>query len=350
MPNPSYRDIHPKFKLNGRSLTKEDLYIVAYSFIKEGEDFEKPVGHFLLDWFDQNEYIEMHTSGSTGIPKLIRVSKQSMVHSAVATGTFFDLQYGNTILNCLPMTYVAGKMMFVRSFVLGLEMDFVRPSLRPLLKLETTYDFSAMVPLQAQNSLPDLHLIKKLIVGGAKINAPLEKQLKRLKKTLCYETFGMTETVSHIAAKIVGKEYFDLMPNISIEVDERSCLIVHAPLLSDVAITTNDVVVINNNNQFKFLGRLDDIINSGGIKLNPEEIEAKLAHHINARFIICGKKDISLGEKVVLVIEAEPYELENELFSNLTKFEKPKEIYFVKEFKETPTGKILRKETLQLVD
>lgn len=205
----SYLEIHPKFKLNGCKLTKEDLYIVAYSYIKEGDEFEKPVGQFLLDWLDESSDIEMHTSGSTGIPKLIRVSKQSMVNSALASGVFFDLHSGDRILNCLPMKYVAGKMMFVRSFVLGLEMDFVPPSLQPLKKVEGYYDFCAMVPLQAQNSLKDLHHIKKLIVGGAKINTKLEKQLHKLTKTECYETFGMTETVSHIAAKKWEKKHFD---------------------------------------------------------------------------------------------------------------------------------------------
>jgi O-succinylbenzoic acid--CoA ligase len=350
MENPTYLDIHPKFKLNGHSLTKDDLYIVAYSFIKEGDDFEKPVGEFLLDWFDEKPFIELPTSGSTGVPKLIRVPKQSMVNSALASGEFFDLNYGNKILNCLPMKYVAGKMMFVRSFVLGLHMDFVAPSLRPLQKLESCYDFCAMVPLQAQNSLEDLHLIKKLIVGGAKINSRLEKQLLRLKKTECYETFGMTETVSHIAAKKVGEKAFRLMPNVSIETDDRSCLIIHVPLLSDETIVTNDLVELTNGNQFKFLGRLDNVINSGGVKINPEQVEEKLADKISPRFMICGKPDIDLGEKVVLIIESEPFSIEETtVFKGLDKYEKPKEIHFVKQFRESNNGKLLRKETLKLV-
>ena len=302
MENPTYLNIHPKFKLNGHNLSKDDLYVVAYSYIKEGDESEKPVGEFILDWFDEKPYIEMRTSGSTGIPKLIRVSKQSMVNSAIASGTFFDLQYGSRILNCLPMKYVAGKMMFVRSFVLGLEMDFVPPSLHPLEKLEDCYDFSAMVPLQAQNSLKDLHKIKKLIVGGAKINAKLEKELLRLKKTECYETFGMTETVSHIAAKKVGEKSFRLMPNVSIETDNRSCLIINAPQLLDEPIVTNDLVEIVEGNQFKFLGRLDNVINSGGVKINPEQVEEKLLDKISPRFMISGKPDLDLGEKVVLLI------------------------------------------------
>lgn len=349
MKNITYKEIHPKFKLNGYSLTEDDLYRVAYSYIKEGEEFEKPVGEFILDWLDNNTYIEMHTSGSTGIPKLIRVEKQAMVNSAIASGTFFGLQPGDKILNCLPMKYVAGKMMFVRSFVLGLEMDFVAASLQPLKKLEGCYDFSAMVPLQAQNSLGELHIIKKLIVGGAKINAKLEKQLLKLKKTECYETFGMTETVSHIAAKKVGEKSFRLMPNVSIETDDRNCLIIHAPLLLDEPIITNDLVKIIEPNQFKFLGRLDNVINSGGVKINPEQVEEKLVHKINSRFMICGKSDVDLGEKVVLIIESEPFTIDASIFEGLDKFEKPKEIHFLNQFKDSSNGKLLRKETLSLV-
>lgn len=349
MKSPTYLDIHPKFKLNGHNLSKDDLYVVAYSYIKEGDDSEKHVGEFILDWLDEEPYIEMHTSGSTGIPKLIRVSKQSMVNSALASGTFFDLQYGSKILNCLPMKYVAGKMMFVRSFVLGLEMDFVPPSLHPLEKLEECYDFCAMVPLQAQNSLHELHKIKKLIVGGAKINAKLEKQLLRLKKTECYETFGMTETVSHIAAKKVGEKAFRLMPNVTIETDSRNCLVIHAPLLIDEPIITNDLVELVDGNKFKFLGRLDNVINSGGVKINPEAVEEKLIDKINPRFMICGKQDLDLGEKVVLLIESEPFTLDTNIFENLDKFEKPKEIHFIKQFKDSINGKLLRRETLSLV-
>lgn len=349
MNTPTYLDIHPKFKLNGCSLTKDDLYIVAYSYIKEGDASEKPVGEFILDWFDEKPFIELQTSGSTGIPKLIRVSKQAMVNSALASGSFFELEAGSRILNCLPMKYVAGKMMFVRSFVLGLEMDFVPASLHPLEKLEEGYDFSAMVPLQAQNSLKDLHLVKKLIVGGAKINAKLEKQLLKLHKTECFETFGMTETVSHIAAKKVGEKAFRLMPNVSISTDDRNCLIIHAPLLLDDAIITNDLIELVDGNQFKFLGRLDNVINSGGIKINPELVEEKLVHKINFRFMIGSKPDPNLGEKVVLIIESEPFEMEKTVFDALDKYERPKEIYFINHFKDSSNGKLLRKETLKLI-
>ena len=256
MHNITYKNVHNRFKLNGFHLDKEDLCRVAYSFIKEGEDFEKPVGNFLLDWFDEKDFIEMQTSGSTGIPKIIRVKKQAMVNSAIATGDFFELNPGDKVLNCLPIKYVAGKLMFVRSFILGLDMDFVAPTSKPLRNNETIYDFSAMVPLQAQNSIAELKNVKKLIVGGSKINLKLEKELLKL-NIKSFETYGMTETVSHIAAKKVGDKIFTVLPNVSVDIDNRNCLVVEAPSVSDEKIVTNDLVNLISPTQFEFLGRID---------------------------------------------------------------------------------------------
>src|SRR5690606_14116248 len=131
----------------------------------------------LLDWFDHRDHLELTTSGTTGAPKTIRINKQAMVNSAVATGRFFDLVSGNRILHCLPTKYIAGKMMFVRGFILGLDMDFVAPTSNPLENCDTKYEFAAMVPFQAQHSLDELKNVKKLIIGGVKINKSLEEQL-----------------------------------------------------------------------------------------------------------------------------------------------------------------------------
>ena len=345
MINPTYENVHNGFKLNGFHLNREDLCRVAYSFIKEGEDFEKPVGDFLLDWFDGKSYMEMHTSGSTGIPKIIRVDKQAMVNSALATGDFFELHAGNKALHCLPVKYVAGKMMLVRAMILGLDLEFVAPSSHPLRNVDGNFDFAAMVPLQAQNSISDLHRIKKLIVGGAKINSALENQLIKL-PTQVYETYGMTETISHIAAKSVGEKAFTVLPNVTISYDDQNCLVIHAPRISDDVIETNDIVELVNENQFIFLGRIDNVINSGGIKLLPEQIEEKLAGKIEPRYFISSREDKELGEKVILVIEGDSFTVDTSLFDGLDKYEKPKEILFVPKFKETGNGKIIRKESL----
>lgn len=337
--------VHNAFKLNGFHLDKDDLCRVAYSFIKEGEEFEKSVGDFLLDWFDHRSYVEINTSGTTGKPKTIRIEKQAMVNSALATGDFFDLFPDCKALHCLPTKYIAGKMMFVRGFILGLDMDFVAPSSHPLQNNDTRYDFAAMVPLQAQNSLKQLKNVKKMIVGGVKINNKLEKELLKV-PTKVYETYGMTETITHIAAKKIGENAFTVLPNVTISYDDNECLVIHAPRISSAVIVTNDLVRLVNENQFVFLGRIDNVINSGGIKLIPEQIEEKLSGKISSRFFVGGLPDETLGEKLVLAIESEPYELDSQVFLGLDKYEKPREIVFVPKFSETGTGKLMRKETL----
>lgn len=338
----TYKNVHNHFKLNGFHLDRNDLCRVAYSFIKEGEDHEKSVGDFILDWFDNKSYLELNTSGTTGTPKIIRIEKQAMVNSALATGDFFNLSPGDKALHCLPTKYIAGKMMFVRSFILGLDMDFVAPSSYPMQYNDSKYDFVAMVPLQAQNSLAELKNVKKMIVGGAKMSKSLEKSLSKL-KTETYETYGMTETITHIAAKKIGEKHFTTLPNIKIYQDNRNCLVIDAPKISNETIVTNDLVELVNENQFGFLGRIDNVINSGGIKLIPEQIEDKLSNKINSRFFVTATPDPVLGEKLILVVEGEDQVLDESTFDELDKYEKPKEVFYVSKFIETHNGKIKRK-------
>lgn len=348
METPTYLNVHNRFKLNGFHLDKDDLCRIAYSFIKEGEAFEKPVGMFILDWFDQNDYIEMSTSGTTGLPKKIKIDKQAMVNSALSTGNFFDLQPGNRVLHCLPAQYVAGKMMLVRGFILGLDIDFVEPTSTPLERNDQTYDFGAMVPLQVQHSLDKLHKIKKLIIGGAKVSSSLTNELLEI-PTEIYETYGMTETITHIAAKKVGEEAFKTLPNVTVSEDERHCLVITAPNILFESIVTNDAVKVLNDQEFIWLGRIDNVINSGGVKLFPEQIEEKLSHKINRRFFVASRESKELGEMLVLAVEGDPYVIDDEAFGNLGKYEKPKVVLFVPKFLETPTGKVLRSESLESV-
>ncbi len=345
MNNPTCDKVHNQFKFNGFHFDKNDMLRVAYSFIKEGQDFEKHVGEFFLDWFDDNSYMNLQTSGTTGAPKIIKIEKQAMVNSAIATGDYFDLNPGDKCLHCLPVKFIAGKMMFVRAFILGLDMDFVAPSANPLANKNVCYDFVAMVPIQAQNSLNELSKVKKMIIGGAKMNPKLEKDLMKINSKI-FETYGMTETITHIAAKKIGEKAFTLLPNVTISYDDRNCLVIHAPKISDEVIITNDMVTLVNENQFEFLGRYDNMINSGGIKLIPELIEKKLAGNIDQRFFVTGKSDETLGEKLILVIEGKTFMIEELIFKDLDKYEKPKEIIFVEKFKETENGKIIRTESL----
>lgn len=341
----TYQNVHNKFKLNGFSFTKDDLLRVAYSFIKEGEAYEKPLGIFILDWFDAKPYLEMNTSGSTGAPKNIRVHKQAMVNSALATGDFFDLQPGQKVLHCLPTDYVAGKMMFVRAFILGLDMEFVAPSSHPLEGVKGTFYFCGMVPLQAKNSLNDLGRIKKLIIGGAKVNKSLEQELVKVPSQI-YETYGMTETITHIAAKRVGETAFSVLPNVKVTQDDRHCLVIDAHKISGEKIVTNDLAELISDTQFVWKGRFDNVINSGGIKLIPEQIEEKLASSISNCYFVYGQIDELLGEKLVLYVEGESMPIDESIFDVLDKYEKPKEIVFIPEFKRTATGKVIRDQSI----
>jgi len=166
----SIPDTHFSFKINKLHFSNEDLAKVAYNYIKEGEPHEGEIGDFLLDWLKPSEFIEVKTSGSTGVSKTIKVRKAHMVNSALASGKFFELPASSTALMCLPAKYIAGKMMLVRAMVLGWELDLVPPSANPLDQLYKTYDFCAMTPFQLDNSISRLHLIKKLIVGGGAVS------------------------------------------------------------------------------------------------------------------------------------------------------------------------------------
>jgi len=324
------------------------------------------VHSFLQEWFSDKGSIEIQTSGSTGIPKLISIQKEFMINSALATGSFFDLPEKTTALLCLSTDYIAGKMMLVRALVLGWELEVIEPISHPLKVIDKNYDFTAMVPLQLHNSIENLHKVKKLIIGGGVVSKELQEKLQHI-ETQVFATYGMTETVTHIAVKklnnfvsssAVERSYYKVLPNISISQDKRNCLVIDAPKIASEEIITNDVVENISKNQFKWLGRFDNVINSGGIKLHPEQIEEKLSTIISQRFFVAGIPDVHLGEKLVLVVESENLNVENlkssiqnELKSlkSLTKYEIPKEIFVVEEFIETATGKIQRLKTLSKI-
>lgn len=348
MNNIEINNVHPNFKWNGVALDKYDLLRLAYDFIKEGEDFERITGEFILNWFNIDSFITVSTSGTTGEPKIIKIDKKAMIFSSLATADFFDLKPGYRVLNCLSTNYIAGKMMLIRSIVLGFEMDFVEPTSNPLRNNSKEYDFVAMVPLQAEESIHELINVKKLIIGGAKINENLRNHLLEL-PTLVYETYGMTETITHIAAKKISDKYFSVFPNVTISTDNRNCLVIDVPKISSATITTNDVVEIISNSEFELLGRIDNVINSGGVKLFPEQIEMKVAHKIQRRLFVIGMPDDKYGEKLALIIEGEPMVVEDYLFNDLLPYEKPKNIYFIARFLETKSGKIKRKENLNLI-
>lgn len=343
---PTFQDIHARFRINGIALDKDGLFDLAYSYIKEGVYYEKEIGMFLLEWLDSSSTLQLKTSGTTGIPKNITVSKQAMLHSALATAEYFKLQPGDKALHCLPARYVAGKMMLVRALLIGLELDILSPTanLEGLIP-EKKYDFVALVPLQVQQNLNRLQQFKKVIIGGAPVSNSLTDQLQGIDSEI-FETYGMTETITHIAAKRVGEDNFTVLPNVTITTDERSCMIIKAPAISKVEIKTNDIVELVSSHSFKWIGRFDHVINSGGIKIFPEQLEAKLSKQLTNPFFITGLPDEKFGHKVILVIEGQPFEVSENYFRHFEKYEQPKEILFIPEFIRTETTKIDIKKTL----
>lgn len=355
MTNPTFDKVHIRFKLNGLYFDRDELKEVAFSFVREGAPYEKSIGDFLMDWLNNKEHLFVRTSGSTGSPKVIRLNKQHMVNSAIATGDFFGISVGDTALHCLPTEFIAGKMMLVRALILGLEIDLVEPSLNPLEGIKKEYDFSAMIPLQLKNSLNKINQVKKLIVGGAYVPKKLIDAIQKV-DTEIFETYGMTETVTHIAAKKINhfnskeeenNSYYELLPNIEISKDDRNCLVINAPNISEEPIITNDIVELKSDKQFDWIGRYDNVINSGGVKLIPELIEAKISGAIPNRFFVIGKEDKELGEKLVLVVEGKKLNKETvadtiKSITSLDKYEIPKEIILVDKFMETENGKIIR--------
>ena len=351
---------HIDFKLNGKSFSTSNELIFF------SKDLASSTEQFFIDWFDDNDFIKVQTSGSTGKPKAIKLRKEFMINSAFATGSFFDLKEKTNALLCMSTDFIAGKMMLVRALVLGWNLDVIEPVSNPLEITKGNYDFSAMVPMQLQNSLSEIDRIKKLIVGGGIVSSDLEKQLQNI-STEVFSTFGMTETITHIAVRRlnhdvissgVEKSLYQTLPNVSISKDERNCLVINAQKISENTIVTNDVVEIKSTTKFKWLGRFDNVINSGGIKLHPEEIENKLAKIISQRFFVAGIPDEKLGEKLVLIVELQSSKvaqlssyLNNNIkrLDSLSKFEKPKAIYFVDAFIETDTKKIQRNKTLDIL-
>ncbi|MBT8280372.1 MAG: AMP-binding protein, partial [Muriicola sp.] len=309
-----FKETHPSFKFQGTHYTYHDLNDVAYSLIKEGDKEERFIGDFLMDWVSPKDHITLKTSGTTGKAKSINISKQAMVNSALSTGEYFEIEAKQTALLCLSGTHIAAKMMLVRAMVLGLSLDTVDPSSSPLSGIDKTYDLCAMVPLQVEKSIKHLSKIKTLLVGGAPLTAELREKLQNSPSKI-FETYGMTETCSHIAVRAVNgsetkaKEQqvnpFKTLPGITVSTDSRNCLVISAPDLEVDSLVTNDLVDLVSENEFRWLGRWDNVINSGGVKLIPETIENKLNPVIESRFTVLGKPDKELGEKLVLVVEGE---------------------------------------------
>ncbi len=291
---------------------KEWLTEISFQLKKVNlPDWEKAIYLFLQEWFSPTNCVEVCTSGSTGEPKTLLVSKKMMESSAFKTIQFLQLKPEDTALLCLSANYIAGKMMIVRAIVGKLCLYAVEPTSTPLRHCESpvSFNFSAMVPAQVFEEINDncsLNNIKKLLVGGGAVSADLESKLQSL-SCICYETYGMTETVSHIALRQLNRDnkqaFFSPMENISVSTDERGCVVISAPDLLENPVYTNDLAIITTNGEFRITGRIDNIINCGGIKIQPEEIEQKIASFFTKPFLISSIQHAKWGESLVLVSE-----------------------------------------------
>lgn len=308
---------------------------------------------FLNEWFDASPVITVHTSGSTGVPKGLVVRKDRMMQSARLTCEFLNLQAGDTALLCMNLRYIGAMMMVVRSLVAGLNL-VVRPaSGHPLSDVEVPLKFAAMAPLQVYNTLrvpaerKRLEHTDILIIGGGAVDDSLEAELKTI-PIAAYSTYGMTETLSHIALRRLNGEaaskcYYPF-PSVELSLSAENTLIVKAPLICDDVLQTNDIACLCSDGGFTIAGRKDNVINSGGIKIQAEEMENRLQPFIPVPFAVTAVPDPRLGQALTLLIAGKPdiKELENKLQAVLETYYRPKHIFITELIPQTENGKIDR--------
>ena len=271
------------------------------------------LNEFIADWHSPSPTLLVHTSGSTGKPKPMLVEKRRMEASARMTCRFLNLKEGDTALLCMPLQYIAGKMVVVRSLVCGLRLVEVEPCGHPLRGLKEAPVFAAMVPMQVYNSMAVeeecalLRQIKHLIIGGGAVNAEMAAALKTFPNAV-WSTYGMTETLSHIALRRLSgpdaSSWYEPFANVNVSTTNEGCLIINAPDVCASTLVTNDIAEIApDGRHFRIRGRKDNVVCSGGIKMQIEEIEAKLQPVMDVPFIITKRPDAKFGETVVLLAE-----------------------------------------------
>jgi len=354
------------------------------------------VKEFIKQWNNERDYVIGHTSGSTGVPKEVKLFKSDMIESAKLTNKYFNITSKTNLLLCLSPEYIAGKMQIIRTICADATLICINPSSHPITTIKSTaidniiidyanckiengipkvkftyensvltkentidiskpiIDFGAMVPLQAEKDINNLDVINKLIIGGAPISRNLYNKLQNT-KTQCFSTYGMTETVSHIALKAINlnksqdNDSYEAMDDIFFEKDERDCLIIKTNKLKSRKIITNDIIKLIDQKHFIWLGRYDNIINSGGIKFSPESIEVQISQLINKPFYITSRKNKLLGNEIILVIEDSSWSsktianLIESIKTTLPKYAIPKDIIFTLTLDRTSSGKLIRK-------
>ncbi len=319
-------------------------------------NLEEQLRLIILEYKNLDKPITIETSGSTGQPKTICLDRSDIVASAQLTADFFDLDSSSKMLLCLPAKYIAGRMMLYRAMVYRCCLLVVQPTSLPLKNLDETIDFVAMTPMQVQNTIekmPEkLALINTLLIGGAPVSNRLEQQVLQIHSN-SHLSYGMTETLSHVAIRKLGKSYFEALRGVQFAQDHRGCLEILAQHLGQKKFSTNDLVFLVDSKHFIWEGRVDRVVNSGGIKLLPELLEKKVDRIFNCPFYFTGIDDEKLGQKLVLLIESKKEDTAHQaLVRNLERildsYERPKHIFYVDKFIQTASGKIDRINTSKL--
>lgn len=321
--------------------------------------FKNEIADFTQRWLNDEPTMPVHTSGSTGEPKLMHAEKVKMWNSACATIQALGLQNGNTALLCMPLRFIAAQMMLVRAFAAQLQIIAVPPTSRPYRRLHEAPDFAALTPMQVYESLQHPHdcsLLRRtlcLIIGGGALNPELEARLRTFPGEV-WSTYGMTETLSHIALRRVNgaepQDAYHPLPGVTVSLSAEGTLVIDAPEVCDERLETNDLAEIQPDGSFKLLGRRDNVICSGGIKLRIEQIEAQLAG-IGVPYQITASPDERLGETVTLLYVASTNrseELEAYCRSQLDAYEVPRRYLRVDALPLTETGKPARAAARQL--
>ena len=327
---------------------------------------------FIDEWNNDSAYVEVKTSGSTGEPKRMLVEKRRMLNSARITCDFLGLKPGDTALLCMSTDYIAGKMMVVRSIERGLKLIEVPPCGHPLNNVQCSMvrsssaglqgkngqlAFAAMVPMQVYNSLqvPEekerLMAIRHLIIGGGAIDEAMEAELRTFPHAV-WSTYGMTETLSHIALRRISgpeaSEWYMPFPTVKLSTTDEGCLVIDAPEVCAQTLTTNDIVELKSDGRFRIRGRKDNVICSGGIKIQIEEVEQILKKYMRVPYIISKRKDEKFGEIVVLLTEGDTAEAQTICQQVLPKYHQPKVYLHVNQIPLTETGKPARKRAEEL--
>lgn len=307
---------------------------------------------FLTDWENDRNTIDAQTSGSTGKPKKILLLKDDMRRSAHATNVRFDITSDSIILSPLSCNYIAGKMMVVRALDAGCSLITEPPSSTPLKNLTfgDYIDLMCVVPSQVESLLHNpiaIRKLKNLIIGGGPLSAEIEVKLNSM-PWKSFVTYGMTETCSHVALRQIGNDFYTAMPGITFSSDLRGCLIIHAPEFSFRKLITNDAVELIDQTTFRWLGRVDYVINSGGIKFHPEMLERVLSREIHMPFYIHSVTHPKWGEAVAITIEDSSDSVHTEDIiqicrEKLPKYAIPYEVRIVPQLERTMSGKIIRK-------